>query len=56
MLDTLVVSRFLNYENEPLKGVKGRHSLEVLGQEVRGLHKGNFKDFSDLSHEMLRLL
>ena len=24
VLDTLVVSRFLNYENEPVKGVKGR--------------------------------
>ena len=52
VLDTLVVSRFLNYENEPLKGVKGRHSLEYWGRRL-GLHKGNFKDFSDLSHEML---
>ena len=52
VLDTLVVSRFVNYDNTPIKGVKGRHSLEYWGVRL-GLHKGNFKDFSRLSEEML---
>ena len=52
VLDTLVVSRFLNYDNPPVKGVKERHSLEYWGRRLE-LHKGNFKDFSDLSPEML---
>jgi len=52
VLDTLVVSRFLNYENQPIKGVKEKHSLEYWGRRLE-LHKGNFKDFSDLSPEML---
>ena len=52
VLDTLVVSRLIHYGMNPVKGSSsGPHSLESWGIRL-GLHKGNFKDFSNYSEEM----
>lgn len=45
-IDTLVVSRLVNYSNE------GGHSLAEWGERL-GFRKGNFSDFSKFSVEML---
>jgi DNA polymerase-1 len=46
VVDTLVVSRLLNYD------IRNGHSLEAWGQRL-GDYKGDFKDFSNLSQEMI---
>lgn len=46
VLDTLVCSRTFNF------GVEGGHSLEAIGKRL-GKPKGNFKDFSNLTQEMI---
>lgn len=45
-IDTLVISRLFNF------GIDGGHSLEAWGRRL-GKHKGDFKDFSQLSDEMI---
>lgn len=45
-IDTLIISRLLNYE------VEGGHSLEAWGKRL-GYPKGDFKDWSNLSDEMI---
>lgn len=46
VLDTLVCSRLFNF------GVEGGHSLDAIGKR-QGKLKGNFKDFSQLTQEMV---
>lgn len=46
VLDTLVCSRLFNF------GVEGGHSLDAIGKR-QGVLKGNFKDFSKLTQEMI---
>jgi len=49
VIDTLIMSKMNNFPNTRLKG---RHSLKHWG-EFLGNNKGDFKDFSEYSEEML---
>lgn len=46
VIDTLILSRLINYN------IEGGHSLEAWGRRL-GFPKGDFKDFSKYSEEML---
>ena len=52
VIDTLIVSRTVNYDIDIPKGAKSPHSLDAWGRRL-GKHKGDFHDFSAYSEEMV---
>lgn len=52
LIDTLIVSRLLNPDRLPVKGVKGAHGLEAWGVRF-GRQKPEHEDWSQYSPEML---
>ena len=52
IIDTLVVSRTVNYDIAPVKGSRGPHSLDAWGKRL-GVFKGNFHAFDQFSEEMV---
>lgn len=52
VIDTLVVSRLIDYDIDIPKGARSPHSLDAWGIRL-GLHKGHFKDFTKFSQEMV---
>tara|TARA_B110000977_G_scaffold201636_1_gene297386 strand:+ start:1967 stop:3949 length:1983 start_codon:yes stop_codon:yes gene_type:complete len=51
-LDTLIISRTVDYDISIPLGGKGPHSLKSWGIRL-GVHKGDFNDFSKLTEEMI---
>ena len=51
VIDTLIVSRTVDYDIDIPKGGKGPHSLKSWGIRL-GVYKGDFHDFSALTDEM----
>tara|TARA_R100000234_G_scaffold72761_2_gene44854 strand:- start:5557 stop:7515 length:1959 start_codon:yes stop_codon:yes gene_type:complete len=52
IVDTLIVSRLVNYDIETPKGAKYPHSLQAWGIRL-GKHKGDFHEFDLFSTEMV---
>ena len=52
VIDTLIVSRLVDYDIPTPPGSKGPHSLKSWGLRL-GVHKGDFNDFSALTPEMV---
>lgn len=52
VLDTLIVSRTVEYDIPTPRGGKGPHSLKSWGVRL-GVHKGDFKEFGALTEEMI---
>ncbi|PHS02820.1 MAG: hypothetical protein COA78_20480 [Blastopirellula sp.] len=52
VIDTLLVSRLVNYSIAIPKGARSPHSLEAWGIRL-GVHKGNFSAFEEFSEEMV---
>lgn len=52
IIDTLLVSRLLDYDMQIPKGAKSAHSLQAWGIRL-GENKGDFHDFSQYSDEMV---
>lgn len=52
VIDTLVVSRLIDYDIDIPKGARSPHSLDAWGRRLK-LHKGDFKDFTKFSQEMV---
>lgn len=52
IIDTLVVSRTVNYDIKPVAGTRGPHSLAAWGQRLK-VYKGDFHDFSTLTDQMI---
>ena len=52
VIDTLIVSRLVDYDILTPTGGKGPHSLKSWGLRL-GVHKGDFDDFSALTPEMI---
>jgi len=52
VLDTLIISRTVDYDIDIPKGAKSPHSLAAWGIRM-GLHKGDYHDFSQYSQEMV---
>ena len=52
IIDTLIVSRLVNYDIETPKGAKYPHSLQAWGIRL-GKHKGDFHEFNLFSDEMV---
>jgi len=52
IIDTLLVSRMINYDIPTPKGAKFPHSLQAWGIRL-GVYKGDFHDFGNFSDEMV---
>ena len=52
IIDTLLVSRMINYDIPTPKGAKFPHSLQAWGIRL-GVYKGDFHDFANFSDEMV---
>ena len=52
IIDTLLVSRMINYDIPIPKGAKFPHSLQAWGIRL-GVYKGDFHDFANFSDEMV---
>ena len=52
IIDTLIVSRTVDYDIYVPQGAKSPHSLDAWGRRLK-LHKGDFHDFSEFSEEMV---
>lgn len=52
IVDTLIISRLVDYDIPTPKGAKFPHSLDAWGIRL-GNHKGDFHDFSHFSDEMV---
>ena len=52
VIDTLLVSRVVDYGIEIPKGARSPHSLDAWGRRL-GVHKGDFHNFSEFSQEMV---
>jgi len=52
VIDTLIVSRTVDYDIETPLGGKGPHSLKSWGLRL-GVHKGDYNNFSELTDEMI---
>ena len=52
IIDTLVISRLVNYDIAIPKGAKSPHSLQAWGMRLNK-HKGDFYDFSEFSNDMV---
>tara|TARA_R110000796_G_scaffold13733_6_gene44271 strand:- start:2217 stop:4175 length:1959 start_codon:yes stop_codon:yes gene_type:complete len=52
VLDTLIVSRTVNYDIPIPKGGKGPHSLKSWGIRLK-MHKGGYTDFANFNQEMV---
>lgn len=52
IIDTLVVSRTVNYDIEIPTGAKSPHSLDAWGRRL-GMYKGDYHDFSQFTDEMV---
>ena len=52
VIDTLIVSRLVNYDIDIPKGAKSPHSLQAWGMRL-GKHKGDYHDFSQFTDEMV---
>ena len=52
IIDTLLVSRMINYDIPVPKGAKFPHSLQAWGIRL-GVYKGDFHDFANFSDEMV---
>ena len=52
VIDTLIISRLLDYDIPTPKGARFPHSLQAWGIRL-GEHKGDFHDFSQFSDEMV---
>jgi len=52
VLDTLIVSRTLDYNIDIPKGGKGPHSLKSWGLRL-GVHKGDYNNFTEFNDEMV---
>ena len=52
VIDTLIISRMVNYDILTPQGGKNPHSLLSWGIRL-GVHKGDFNDFSSLTDEMI---
>ena len=52
VIDTMIISRTLDYDISIPKGSKTPHGLDAWGRRL-GVHKGDFKDFENFSQEMV---
>ena len=52
VIDTLIVSRTINYDIDIPTGARSPHSLDAWGRRL-GLYKGDYHDFSAFSQEMV---
>lgn len=52
VIDTLIVSRLVDYDIDIPKGAKSPHSLQAWGMRM-GKHKGDYHDFSQFTDEMV---
>ena len=52
VIDTLIVSRLVDYDIDIPKGAKSPHSLDAWGRRL-GKHKGDFHEFDKFSDEMV---
>ena len=52
VIDTLIVSRTVNYDIEIPTGARSPHSLDAWGRRL-GLYKGDYHDFSQFTQEMV---
>lgn len=52
VVDTLIVSRLVNYDIDIPLGARSPHSLDAWGRRLK-LYKGDFHDFSQYSQEMV---
>jgi len=52
VLDTLIISRTVDYDIPPPVGGKGPHSLKSWGLRL-GVHKGDYTDFENFNNEMV---
>lgn len=52
VIDTLIVSRLVDYDIDIPKGAKSPHSLQAWGMRL-GKHKGDYHDFSQFTDEMV---
>jgi len=52
IIDTLIVSRLIDYDTPTPKGAKSPHSLQAWGIRL-GVYKGDFHDFANFSDEMV---
>ena len=52
VIDTLIVSRLVDYDITIPKGAKSPHSLDAWGRRLNK-HKGDFHDFDNFSDEMV---
>ena len=52
IIDTVIISRLVDYDIPIPKGAKKRHSLQAWGMRL-GKYKGEFNDFDNFSDEMV---
>jgi len=52
IIDTVIISRLVDYDIPIPKGAKKRHSLQAWGMRL-GKYKGEFNDFDNFSNEMV---
>ena len=52
IIDTLLISRLINYDIDTPKGAKSPHSLQAWGIRL-GVHKGDFYNFEEFSDKMV---
>ena len=54
IIDTVIISRLVDYDIPIPKGAKKRHSLQAWGMRL-GKYKGEFNEFDKFSNEMVEL-